>query len=810
MIQHSGRNLTAGDASPTSNQRQQQRLFNRMSGFLFQKRQDTPGQENYPSPSSSTATPTLLGAVTTLNNGESPLLDEDDAPRVDSMFSTLPSTNSTMHVNHNTPPPLRTVRLDGGIVHQPGAPPTPPRRTTSQPISPLSISDNSTTMAQPEDFDQAFEKMAHEYGLPNDVARTLSLEAKQVLLRNSQANNLQQNNSNNGFFSWRTWGIQRKQKQHVDVRQDRFFYPSTSTALSSPATDPSSSNNNNVSRQMAYSTSARHRPRRTSIMTFTQGSHNNSTRRTGTLAHRNDRHMKKRVSSPEYFIHLLKDCHIRDLEESQVQDLRVCLRSVKASWTTQFLQLGGYTVLSNLFYQMNHAPKRSPNDDKMLQHLAKCFKAIMTHEQAGVAIVLTNPVGLGYIRDLLFGQVDQKQRSLYSLSVTTRAHFLNILCTLANLQTTQSETVPYIHGYDVLRRLLLDCPETTKPVSSLSSTTVPNSNNSVSTDNMDDQADTDAEFPFRMTLKEDPQDIMKLIFEDDPFYNSGQVLKPRYTAWMRELQYTVEKEIEPITFLAQVLDYKFESAFRQLRIKSPPTSQQDLPGAEQELGAINQEAAAAPEEGTGNVMVDDGVVEYLIAHLRLINTIVATQPTFQKTTYDDRGREKVRMEVMMSGFDKIAKALQCCPHPTLYAFYFRYLQPLLQPLATIHPSRSPSHPTTTTDDTLINTRYDHTSSSTLPTRDGMLQWEDEVRQASSSGILFEQPPWADDSFYEDDDDSDNYEDYESEEEMEPFHYYDDEDVNHNDHDDDDDDDDLGITSVRDHEHRWKMGAAVAR
>ncbi|SAM07953.1 hypothetical protein [Absidia glauca] len=808
MIQYSGRNMPTRETSTSPNQLQQQqpRLFNRMSGFLFQRRQGTIDHDEYEGGSSSTATAPSVTPTTLADDGHSPLhnsaLDEDTSSCVDSMFSTLP-TNYNTNTNPNTAPPLRTVQLDGGIVHHPGsgAPPTPPRRISTQPARPLSTSDtnspttaaaetttaatasaSATTTVSPtnstsnaEDFHLAFEKMAHEYGLPNDVAKTLSLEAKQVLLRNSQANSFQQinNNNNNGFFSWRTWGIQKKQKQHMDVRQDRFFDPSTSATPISPTSSTNSETSSsqqedsiNHGRTKAYSTSARNRSQRAPISTFTQAAHNSitGTRRKKQSARRHDRTTKKGPSSPAYFIHLLKDCHVRNLDESQVQDLRVCLRSVKASWTTQFLDLGGYTILSDLFRQMHQAPKRSPNDDKILQHLAKCFKAIMTHEQAGIAIVLTNPVGLGYIRDLLFGSLDQKQRSLYSLSVTTRAHFLNILCTLANLQTTQSATTPYIHGYDVLRRLLLDCPTTTSAVVT-----------STSTDSMDNEP------PFRMTLKQDPQHLMRLIVEDDPFYTDDQPLKPRYTAWMRELQYTVEKEIEPITFLAQVLDYKFESAFRQLRIKS---SQQEQVASDPPPSDLNQEAASTLEEGTGSVMVDDGVVEYLVAHLRLINTVVATQPTFQKVPYDDRGREKVRMEIMMSGFDKIAKALQYCPHPTLYALYFRYLQPLLQPLATLY-ADPPSRLSTT---------------EALPTRDGMLQWEDDVRQASSSGILFEQPPWADDSFYEDDDDSDGYEDYDSEDEegMETFRY----------HDDDDDDD--AITSERSHEHRWKMGAAVAR
>ncbi|CAO3594322.1 unnamed protein product [Absidia cylindrospora] len=90
-------------------------------------------------------------------------------------------------------------------------------------------------------------------------------------------------------------------------------------------------NSINNTRKKAYSTSARGRSQHASIIGFGQD-HD-----TGKRYHRS----LKKVLSPEYFIHLLKDCHVRELDESQVQDLRVCLRSVKASWTTQFLQLDG-------------------------------------------------------------------------------------------------------------------------------------------------------------------------------------------------------------------------------------------------------------------------------------------------------------------------------------------------------------------------------------------------------------------------------------------------------------------------------------
>lgn len=48
----------------------------------------------------------------------------------------------------------------------------------------------------------------------------------------------------------------------------------------------------------------------------------------------------------------------------------------------------------------------------------------------------------------------------------------------------------------------------------------------------------------------------------------------------------------------------------------------------------------------------------------------------------------MRLEIMVSGFDKVAKCLYRCPHPTLYASYIRYLQPLLEPWADITPRHS--------------------------------------------------------------------------------------------------------------------------
>lgn len=226
----------------------------------------------------------------------------------------------------------------------------------------------------------------------------------------------------------------------------------------------------------------------------------------------------------------------------------------------------------------------------MLQHLSKCLKTIMTHQSMGTQIVLTNPSALFHIRDILFGPASKKQKQVYGLDITTRSLLLNLLCTLATLQTSRTPEVEYVHGYDVLRRLLLDRPA----------------------DRLYEEEDKKNQpkhvSPFPISLKTDPKEILQMIMEKDPNGEAiGQEykwdcdeLKPRYTSWMRELQYTVERHIETITFLAQVLNYDFRSAYRQIKLRQNQT--------EQETAA----AAAAHPDAPGAVMTEEGVVDYIV------------------------------------------------------------------------------------------------------------------------------------------------------------------------------------------------------
>jgi hypothetical protein len=209
----------------------------------------------------------------------------------------------------------------------------------------------------------------------------------------------------------------------------------------------------------------------------------------------------------------------------------------------------------------------------------------------GTKIVLTNPSALYHIRDILFGPGSQKQKQVYGLEISTRSLLLNLLCTLATLQTTRTSELEYVHGYDVLRRLLLD-----RPSDKL-------------TDDGDKKNQPKHVSPFPISLKTDPKEILQMIMEKDP---NGQTigreykwdldeLKPRYTSWMRELQYTVERHIETITFLAEVLNYDFKSAYRQIKMRQSQTE---------------QETSAATSAAPGAVMTEEGVVDYIVRNIQ--------------------------------------------------------------------------------------------------------------------------------------------------------------------------------------------------
>ncbi|KAI9268694.1 armadillo-type protein [Sporodiniella umbellata] len=601
--------------SPGPSSPPQHRLLNRVSTLFGAKKKTTASTDLLQEP---------------LGSQIDSLYDMDDAAsRVDSMYSSIHSRRSSHRppaANPSTPAPLRTVQLENPIVHL-TTPPTPPpnEALSKKPPTPPNCSQKET------EIDEQFQLLLKEYAPSADhmsSVNNLTSEQKEILLRSSRSPALLKKNSTFSSFSIKaTLGLKNKslKQSHHHSTLDGDL--------------PSIFHSDGSQMGKAKTTPGRYSRTRTPLYSSGSSSNEQSTCR-----------RSKVKSTPEYFVHLLQMTHVRDLEDAEVLDLRVFLRSVVVSWTSEFLSLGGYEAMTQLFQQMKEAPKRRSNDDRILQHLGKCLKAIMTHQPMGTQLVLLNPAALLHVRDILFGPANKKQKQVYGLEITTRSLLLNLLCTLATLQTHCSANVEYIHGYDVLRRLLLDRP----------------------TDRLLDKKNQAKQSPpFPMTLKTDPQEILQMIMENDP---NGQAigkeyewslgeLKPRYTAWMRELQYTVEQHIETITFLSQVLNYDFKSAYRQLKSRNNGTEDEST------------------EEASGSVMTDEGVVDYIVTHLRLIRTVVTTPPTSYVGCYDEREQEKIRLELMMSGFDKISKILIQCPHPTVRESYINYLRPLMSPCA---------------------------------------------------------------------------------------------------------------------------------
>jgi hypothetical protein len=200
---------------------------------------------------------------------------------------------------------------------------------------------------------------------------------------------------------------------------------------------------------------------------------------------------------------------------------------------------------------------------------------------------------------------------------------LDVLCNLTTIQTS-GDASEYVHGWDLLLSLLQDTTH--------------------------DKA----------RLAEEERRKSRIPF---PIANETQVANikapRRFTSWMRELMFILDKYIEPISFLAGALDFRFESAYRQLRVS-------------QEQGAPTN-----LERDGGSVMVDEGVVEYLVSkflipvymnnrvwkpnsliqitHLRLICTVITNPPTCYKKQYNPNDQELVRLEFMDSGFERVSR-----------------------------------------------------------------------------------------------------------------------------------------------------------
>jgi hypothetical protein len=170
---------------------------------------------------------------------------------------------------------------------------------------------------------------------------TLSLEQKEMLLRSSRSPLLStsavgKNNKTSTFSFKNTFRSLNKAKSKPDISKDIFFRPPSVTGESSSSII---SNDKKESVDKKYGTVSKKAAVLLTADTASSGSN-------------------LRKSTPDDFVLLLRDTNVHSLADADILELRVYLRSVAASWTTEFLQLGGYEAIANLFKQLKDAPKR--------------------------------------------------------------------------------------------------------------------------------------------------------------------------------------------------------------------------------------------------------------------------------------------------------------------------------------------------------------------------------------------------------------------------------------------------------------------
>lgn len=130
-------------ATSSQQQQQQPRILNRVSGFFMHhsKKKQASDEDT----SSSSSDDISLPPESSTHDGAS--------SRVDSMFSSISSVRGG---NPNSPPPVRTIRLDNPVVHE--SPPSPPSMT--------STSKKRKQKLDPKQVDEAFDQL-----LVNDTQR---------------------------------------------------------------------------------------------------------------------------------------------------------------------------------------------------------------------------------------------------------------------------------------------------------------------------------------------------------------------------------------------------------------------------------------------------------------------------------------------------------------------------------------------------------------------------------------------------------------------------------------------------------------
>ncbi|KAF7332258.1 Drf-GBD domain-containing protein [Mycena kentingensis (nom. inval.)] len=142
--------------------------------------------------------------------------------------------------------------------------------------------------------------------------------------------------------------------------------------------------------------------------------------------------VKDKNLAPRRFFSILSGTSSTQLDIENVKKLRLMLRNESASWTEEFLALGGYSALLTRLNEILEVEWREEqHDDQVLHELLRCFKALSTSAIGCVALRSSCPTPFTQLVSLLYS--DKKPGD-----VATRQLMVDLILILFELYPTSA------------------------------------------------------------------------------------------------------------------------------------------------------------------------------------------------------------------------------------------------------------------------------------------------------------------------------------------------------------------------------------
>ncbi|KAF7312586.1 Drf-GBD domain-containing protein [Mycena indigotica] len=136
---------------------------------------------------------------------------------------------------------------------------------------------------------------------------------------------------------------------------------------------------------------------------------------------------KDKNLAPRKFFSILSGTSSTQLDIENIKKLRLMLRNESASWTEEFLELGGYPALLTRLNEILEVEWREEqHDDQVLHELLRCFKGLCTSEIGCMALRSSCPAPFFQLVSLLYS--DKKPGD-----VATRQLIVDLILTLFEL-----------------------------------------------------------------------------------------------------------------------------------------------------------------------------------------------------------------------------------------------------------------------------------------------------------------------------------------------------------------------------------------